>query len=116
MAHGEAAMACDVQPRSSMADDILRPDEVFNAARQLGDPDARRAYLDEACGADGNLRGRVEALLKAHEEAGSFLQAPVAGRWSGVTADQVVREGPGAMIGPYKLLEQIGEGGFGVVF
>jgi serine/threonine protein kinase len=59
------------------------------------------------------LRARVEALLKAHEEEG-FLESPPAG--AEATIDQPISAGPGAVIGPYKLLQQIGEGGFGVVY
>jgi serine/threonine protein kinase len=60
------------------------------------------------------LDGRVRALLKAFEESASFLEVPVAG--PGCTQDEPFQECAGAVIGPYKLLEQIGEGGFGVVF
>ena len=48
-----------------MAEGLVHPDEVFNAARRLGDPAARRAYLDRACGDDAGLRQRVAALLAA---------------------------------------------------
>jgi WD40 repeat protein/serine/threonine protein kinase len=75
----------------------------------------RAAYLDEACANDAELRQRVERFLGAQAEIGSFLEgaaSPVA-----VTADEMrVAERPGTVIGPYKLLEQIGEGGFGLVF
>jgi serine/threonine protein kinase len=74
--------------------------------------------LNIACGGDAALRGRIENLLKSHEEAGSFLRKPLA-----ATVDQPpvadatpIAEKPGTVIGPYKLMEQIGEGGFGLVF
>src|SRR5262249_30740668 len=57
----------------------------------------------------------VEALLEVHARAGSFLASPVPAPDATVD-EQPVREGPGSVIGPYKLLEQIGEGGFGVVY
>src|SRR5262245_25303828 len=73
------------------------------------------AFLDEACGANAELRARVGQLLHAHQAMGSIhgggAEAPAA------SVDELpVSEGPGMVIGPYKLLEQIGEGGFGVVF
>ncbi len=86
---------------------------IFIAALQE-DREMRAAYLDRACGDDPSLRQRVEVLLDAHERAGSFLQQPAAG---GLTeAYRPLSEGPGTVIGPYKLLQQIGEGGFGVVY
>src|SRR5215472_6901266 len=90
-----------------------RAREIFIAALKLA-PDQWDAYLDEACGNDEALRGRVQSLLAAHREAGSFLEP--AGPGLMVTIDDPLSERPGMVIGPYKLLEQIGEGGFGVVY
>jgi serine/threonine protein kinase len=74
----------------------------------------RDAYLAAACGADAGLRSRIDALLRAHDEAGGFLRP---GPEAEAAAPGPARaEAPGTMIGPYKLLEQIGEGGFGTVF
>jgi eukaryotic-like serine/threonine-protein kinase len=70
-------------------------------------------FLDQACGADAVLRGRVEELLRAHHDAGAFLGGA---EQEDTTRDRSIAERPGTIIGPYKLLEQIGEGGFGVVF
>jgi tetratricopeptide (TPR) repeat protein/serine/threonine protein kinase len=100
---------------------------IFDHALELPSAAARQAYLDEVCGNDPALRQKVEALLKAHDEAGSFLQKPVVelretvdsqpGQDKGVPADLPdPSEALPSCIGPYKLLEQIGEGGFGVVF
>jgi WD40 repeat protein/serine/threonine protein kinase len=92
-----------------------KPNEaaVFNAARQIAAPEARRQYIEETCGEDGNLRARVEALLRVHAEDRCFLEAPAVPTRA---TPLVVSEGPGTQIGLYKLVEQIGEGGFGVVF
>ena len=88
--------------------------ELFIAALQIEDPAGRVAYLDKACGDDAELPQRVESLLAAFGKAGSFLQKPAVD--AAVTTDEPLREGPSSQIGPYKLLEQIGEGGMGVVF
>jgi WD40 repeat protein/serine/threonine protein kinase len=75
----------------------------------------RQAYIEKACKDDKELLSRVRALLKARDEAGSFLNATSFD--VNVTLDQsTLTEGPGTLIGRYKLLEQIGEGGFGVVY
>jgi serine/threonine protein kinase/tetratricopeptide (TPR) repeat protein len=71
-------------------------------------------YLDQACAGRPALRARVEALLRAHREGVSFLGEPSGS--VGVTVDEPIRERIGTMIGPYKLLEQIGEGGMGLVY
>jgi eukaryotic-like serine/threonine-protein kinase len=89
-----------------------RAREIFVAAVKLA-PEQWDAYLQEACGDDEALRDRVRNLLNAHKEAGSFLE-PATGL--AVTTDEPISERPGTVIGPYKLLEQIGEGGFGVVY
>src|SRR5262245_25111388 len=93
-----------------------RPDleAIFFAARQQ-EPQNRAAYLDEVCGEDAALRQRVEQFLAAQADLGSFLEPPAAAPLI-ATVDEPIREGPGTVISPYKLLEQIGEGGFGVVF
>jgi serine/threonine protein kinase len=89
--------------------------ELFAAALEIDAPGERSAYLDRACGGDDALRARVEALLRAHERAGSFLQAvPVAGAAT-LDAPKPL-EGAGTVIGPYKLLQPIGEGGMGTVY
>jgi WD40 repeat protein/serine/threonine protein kinase len=92
----------------------LDPEAVFHAARQLP-PAERTAYLAEACGGDPALRLRVERFLAAQGEIGSFLESP-APELDPTRDLPAVSDGPGTVVGPYKLLEQIGEGGFGVVF
>jgi serine/threonine protein kinase/tetratricopeptide (TPR) repeat protein len=85
-----------------------RVEMIFNAVIQKTFPAERAAYLEGVCERDPDLRGRVETLLKAHDDARDFLKAP--------TADYVSTEGPGTVIGRYKLLQRIGEGGFGIVY
>src|SRR5262249_8562974 len=72
--------------------------------------------LSARCGEDAELYRHVEQLLHAHAEAGSFLESPAAPVPVGTADEQPFTEGPGTVIGQYKLLEQIGEGGFGVGF
>jgi eukaryotic-like serine/threonine-protein kinase len=88
--------------------------DIFIGAIQREGAAARRAFLAEACGGDAELRRRVEDLLGAGERAGGFLESPPPDL--ATTTDYPLSEGPGTVIGPYKLLERIGEGGFGVVF
>jgi WD40 repeat protein/serine/threonine protein kinase len=88
---------------------------IFIAALEKDDPAERCAFLDQACADDRPLRQRIERLLKSHEPADSFLEHRPPGL--GVTVDEApMAEQPGTLIGPYKLMEQIGEGGMGLVF
>lgn len=94
-------------------------EKIFIAALDLRDSAERTAYLDQACGGDPALRARIEALLRSHDGAGNFLAQPALADTTGAFADAPVlscRETAGAFVGPYKLLEQIGEGGMGVVW
>jgi serine/threonine protein kinase/Tfp pilus assembly protein PilF len=75
---------------------------------------SRAAFLEKVCAGEPQQRQRLEVLLHAHEHPGSFLQAPVSAEVA--TVDEPMTERPGTVIGPYKLLEQIGEGGMGLVF
>src|SRR5260370_12461119 len=88
--------------------------DIFIAALQKEAQADRQAYLDEVCKGNEDLRRGVEALLEVHDRAGSFLESPVADLVAAV--DDPLTAHPGTVIGPYKLLEQIGEGGFGVVY
>jgi serine/threonine protein kinase len=89
--------------------------EIFLAALKQPTAGERAAFLDQACGSDANLRGQIEALLAEHDQLGSYLEAPVAAGQRTLAAAPAT-ERPGTIIGPYKLLQQIGEGGMGVVW
>ncbi|HEX5268962.1 MAG TPA: WD40 repeat domain-containing serine/threonine-protein kinase [Gemmataceae bacterium] len=87
---------------------------IFNEAVKLP-PGQRAAYLDRACGADAALRREVESLLRAHDASCDLLHDPPA-RPQTTEDFEPITERPGTVIGPYRLMEQIGEGGFGLVF
>ena len=108
-----------------MAPQKKNVETIFSSALQRTSAGERTAYLDGACGDDAALRARVEELLRAHEEADTFLSRPTAearvvATPSGGSGDSSAagpsKEGPGTRIGRYKLLQQIGEGGFGEVY
>lgn len=88
--------------------------ELFDQAVCLPTHADRRAFLHQACAGDTALRDRVEALLRAHETSGDFLEHPAMGVEPLPEAPPL--EAGGTVIGKYKLLEEIGEGGFGVVW
>jgi serine/threonine protein kinase/tetratricopeptide (TPR) repeat protein len=89
--------------------------EIFLAAVERHRLEDCDVFLDQACGTDDELRRQVNLLLKAHREAGSVPGAALPERdQAGIY--QPVTEGPGTIVGPYKLLDQIGEGGMGTVY
>jgi serine/threonine protein kinase len=99
--------------------------EIFEHVIDL-ERSEREAYLARACGDDAALRTEIEALLRAHDGAAQFMASPTVGSLveeaptshasAPPMASAVIREGPGTRIGPYKILQSIGEGGFGSVF
>src|SRR5262245_20534006 len=87
---------------------------IFAAALDIADPQERATYLDQACGHDPQVRRHLDELLAAEGKLGSFLDRPPL---SDATRQyEPVTERPGSVIGPYRLMEQIGEGGMGLVF
>jgi serine/threonine protein kinase len=116
-----------------MAADPRRVKELFVALLDLTDAQARQAFLERECADDAELRQRLEALLKAHENPASALERPLAaGEPSAdspadkspagpglaeTSAYHGPSEGVGSIIaGKYKLLEALGQGGMGDVF
>jgi hypothetical protein len=96
---------------------------IFLSALEKGTPTERAAYLEAACGADADLRRCVERLLEAHPHVGAFLESPAAveertqdPQGANAPGASSPTAGPGTRIGPYKVLQQIGEGGMGVVW
>src|SRR4051812_40677422 len=93
---------------------VIDEKDVFVAALALLDAEKREAYLQAACADHPELLDRLRELLSAHEESeGPLDRRPAA---LGVAADAAHPNCPGMVIGPYKLLQQIGEGGMGTVW
>src|SRR5215211_5755476 len=91
--------------------------ELFLAALEVA-PEDRAAWLERECAADAGLREHLRLMLAAHDAPQSLLDRPAGPLVAappregvGPTVDQPVAEGSGTVIGPYKLIEQIGEGG-----
>jgi WD40 repeat protein/serine/threonine protein kinase len=97
-----------------MPNQSLSEKSIFEVAIEQASPGERAAYLDQACAGNPRLRQEVEELLAAHDRLGSIYGDIRPG--AGATVDHPLSERPGTMIGPYKLLQQIGEGGMGIVY
>jgi eukaryotic-like serine/threonine-protein kinase len=99
-----------------MNPDPSRAEALFLAAAAIAQPQARSAFLDRECGDDLALRARVDGLLASHDDAGDFLQPAVPSPELEAELARLKPEEARERIGPYRLLQQIGEGGFGVVW
>src|SRR5262245_2863227 len=99
-----------------MAPEPPSPDSIFCAAVEIPSAEERDAYVARACGGDAELRRLVERLVAAHFRAGNFLHpaggpettAEPSASLTPPPAPPAPLEGPGTVIGPYKLLQQIG--------
>ncbi len=98
-----------------MSVEFAKMQQVFLSAVEQHRPEDWDAYLEQACAADDELRDQVKLLLKAHLEAGSVPGAAVRDP-DQTNAYPNATETPGTVIGPYKLIEPIGEGGMGTVW
>jgi WD40 repeat protein/serine/threonine protein kinase/tetratricopeptide (TPR) repeat protein len=105
-----------VECDGSMNEGHQREEAVFEAALALLGEE-RAAYLERACGDDPKLRRQVEALLEAHQQTNGLLEQPLTPLRESLEAlNAPLTEKPGDRIGRYKLLQQIGEGGCGMVY
>lgn len=98
-----------------MGANSLTEEAIFRIAAEISSPETRFEYLQQVCGDDDALRDRVSALLSADENSFRFLESPPPGLAATALTPSLM-ECAGDHVGPYKLREQIGEGGFGVVF
>src|SRR5262245_2158336 len=97
----------------------ISPESILWNALQKSPGAERQAYLALACGADVALRQEIDALLAAHSQAGEeFLAHPPGqtGTYHSSRHDSPLADGVGRMVGPYKLLQKLGEGGMGAVY
>jgi serine/threonine protein kinase/tetratricopeptide (TPR) repeat protein len=99
---------------SNTTSDHTTEQAIFGAARLMPKGEQREAYLRDACGDNSPLRQRLDQLLTAFDQSPDFLESPVAPWRTG--AESSATEPPGATIGPYTILDVIGEGGMGVVY
>src|SRR5262245_18317286 len=95
---------------------LMRERDVFIDALEIDDSVERSAYLQAACAGDVALLDRVRQLFTEHQRPESFLLDVSPPGLAPTVTERPMIEVPGAVIGPYKLLEEIGEGAFGVVF
>ena len=90
--------------------------DIFSSALEIESTEERNNYLDQACKNNPKMRSRIESFLVSHDQANSFMQPPLPAMAPTLVKDESPTEQVGTVIGPYKLREQIGEGGMGVVY
>src|SRR5688500_15312059 len=104
------------RPRGLAMTETQKEEEViFHAVRRLNSQEHRAQYLAEVCGDDRRLQSRLEALLKVYDREQTFDGVRFTST-AAVGANAESFPQVGSIIGRYRLLEQIGEGGFGVIF
>jgi serine/threonine protein kinase/tetratricopeptide (TPR) repeat protein len=88
---------------------------VFKVARKIQSAEARAEYLEQVCGDDRAMLDRIHTLLRVHDNEPSFLESPHSPIATTIDFPPIA-ERPGTQIGPYKLVQEIGEGGMGIVY
>lgn len=111
------ALALMIDPEIiSMTDSLEHAKTIFLDALEIASPEARQRFLDKMCGIDASLRAEVEELLRFHEQIPSVSTPGAAAPTVELRGKTILPENASVRIGQYKLLQQIGEGGMGVVY